>query len=81
MNSNSQPALITDRVPPELFFITSAIFHYVGPAFAVLLFAHVAPPGVAWLRITSAAVIFAVWLRPTQILNARVVKFSVQFDY
>jgi hypothetical protein len=24
---------------------------------------------------------FAVWLRPTQILNARVVKFSVQFDY
>ena len=24
---------------------------------------------------------FAVWQRPTQILNARVVKFSVQFDY
>jgi hypothetical protein len=24
---------------------------------------------------------FAVWLRPTQILNARQVKFSVQFDY
>jgi hypothetical protein len=24
---------------------------------------------------------FAVWRRPTQILNARVVKFSVQFDY
>ena len=24
---------------------------------------------------------FAVWLRPTQILNARTVKFSVQFDY
>jgi len=24
---------------------------------------------------------FAVWMRPTQILNARLVKFSVQFDY
>jgi hypothetical protein len=24
---------------------------------------------------------FAVWRRPTQILNARVIKFSVQFDY
>jgi hypothetical protein len=24
---------------------------------------------------------FAVWQRPTQILNARVLKFSVQFDY
>jgi hypothetical protein len=24
---------------------------------------------------------FAVWMRPTQILNARMVKFSVQFDY
>jgi hypothetical protein len=24
---------------------------------------------------------FGAWLRPTQILNARVIKFSVQFDY
>ena len=24
---------------------------------------------------------FATWLRPTQILNARQIKFSVQFDY
>jgi inner membrane transporter RhtA len=47
-----------------VFFIASALFHYVGPAFAVLLFAHVGPPGVAWLRITSAALIFAVWQRP-----------------
>ncbi len=28
------------------------------------LFAHVAPLGVAWLRIASAAVIFALWRRP-----------------
>jgi inner membrane transporter RhtA len=42
----------------------SAIFHYLGPAFAVLLFAHVSVLGVAWLRIASAAAVFAVWRRP-----------------
>ena len=52
------------RIPPELYFVTSALFHYIGPAFAVLLFSHVGPLGVAWLRISSAAVIFAVWRRP-----------------
>jgi inner membrane transporter RhtA len=51
-------------VPPEAFFICSAIFHYLGPAFAVLLFARVDVLGVAWLRITSAAVVFAFWKRP-----------------
>jgi inner membrane transporter RhtA len=53
-----------DRVPPQGYFVVSAVFHYLGPAFAVLLFAHVAPLGVAWLRIASAAVIFALWRRP-----------------
>jgi inner membrane transporter RhtA len=52
------------RLPPHAFFVVSAVFHYLGPAFAVLLFARVEPLGVAWLRIASAAVIFAVWLRP-----------------
>jgi inner membrane transporter RhtA len=52
------------RTPPQLFFVVSAAFHYLGPAFAVLLFAHIAPLGVAWLRIASAAVVFAVWRRP-----------------
>lgn len=52
------------RVPPQLYFVVSAVFHYLGPAFAVLLFAQVAPLGVAWLRIASAAVVFAVWRRP-----------------
>ncbi len=51
-------------VPPEAFFICSAIFHYLGPAFAVLLFAKVDVLGVAWLRIASAAVVFAFWKRP-----------------
>jgi inner membrane transporter RhtA len=51
-------------VPPQTFFVGSAIFHYLGPAFAVLLFARVDVVGVAWLRIASAAVIFACWRRP-----------------
>src|SRR6266568_6872811 len=51
-------------IPPEMFFICSAIFHYLGPAFAVLLFAKVDVLGVAWLRIASAAVVFAFWKRP-----------------
>ena len=43
---------------------TSAVFHYLGPAFAVLLFGRVEPLGVAWLRIASAAAVFALWRRP-----------------
>jgi inner membrane transporter RhtA len=52
------------RVPPHVYFIVSAVFHYLGPSFAVLLFARVEPLGVAWLRIASAAIIFALWRRP-----------------
>jgi inner membrane transporter RhtA len=51
-------------VPPHLYFVVSAIFHYLGPAFAVLLFARVDVLGVAWLRIASATLIFALWRRP-----------------
>ena len=50
--------------PPHAFFVGSAIFHYLGPAFAVLLFARVEPLGVAWLRIAAAGVVFALWRRP-----------------
>jgi inner membrane transporter RhtA len=56
-----------DRVPPQAYFVVSAVFHYLGPAFAVLLFARVAVLGVAWLRIASAALIFAAWRRPWRI--------------
>jgi len=52
------------RVPPHLYFVASAVFHYLGPAFAVLLFGAIAPLGVAWLRIASAAAVFALWRRP-----------------
>jgi len=53
-----------DRVPPHLYFVVSAVFHYLGPAFAVLLFARVDVLGVAWMRIASAALVFALWRRP-----------------
>lgn len=56
-------------VPPHLYFIVSALFHYLGPSFAVLLFARVDVLGVAWLRIASAAVIFALWRRPWRTLE------------
>lgn len=54
----------TLRVPPHLFFVGSAIFHYLGPSFAVLLFPAVGVLGVAWLRIASAALVFAPITRP-----------------
>ena len=54
----------SDRIPPHLYFVVSAVFHYLGPAFAVLLFARVPVLGVAWLRIASAALVFSVWRRP-----------------
>jgi inner membrane transporter RhtA len=59
-----------NRIPPHAYFLVSAVFHFLGPAFAVLLFAEVAPLGVAWLRIVTAAVIFALWRRPWRILPA-----------
>jgi inner membrane transporter RhtA len=75
---------LVDATPPQLFFVGSAIFHYLGPSFAVLLFARVDPLGVAWLRIASAGVIFAAWRRPWRALrvcgaNARrlVIAFGV----
>jgi inner membrane transporter RhtA len=59
-----------DRTPPHVYFLGSAVFHYLGPAFAVLLFARVDVLGVAWLRIASAAAVFAVWRRPWRVLRA-----------
>jgi inner membrane transporter RhtA len=57
-------------ISPEIFFLGSAIFHYLGPAFAVLLFARLDPLGVAWLRIASAAAVFAIWKRPWRLFRA-----------
>ncbi len=51
-------------MPPHGYFVVSAVFHYLGPAFAVLLFTSVPVLGVAGLRIASAAILFAAWRRP-----------------
>lgn len=59
-----------DRVPPHLWFVTSAVFHYLGPSFAVLLFSRVGVLGVAWFRIASAAALFAVATAPWRLLRA-----------
>ena len=58
------PRALTDRVPPHAFFLVSAVFHYLGPSFAVLLFVRLEPTGVAWLRIATAGAAFALWRRP-----------------
>ncbi|WP_433174652.1 EamA family transporter [Actinoallomurus sp. CA-150999] len=67
MRTDSRPEAVTRRratVPAWSYFAGSAVFHYLGPSFAVLLFARVGPLGVAGLRIWSAAILFAVWRRP-----------------
>jgi inner membrane transporter RhtA len=62
---------VVHRAPPQLYFLVSAVFHYLGPAFAVLLFARIGVLGVAWLRIMSAALIFATWRRPWHTFSAQ----------
>jgi len=57
------------RVPPQAWFAVSAVFHYLGPSFAVLLFPAVGVLGVAWLRIASAALVFAPVTRPWRTLR------------
>src|SRR3989440_12407948 len=58
---------VADKIPPHMYFFVSAVFHYLGPAFAVLLFAQVSVLGVAWFRIASAALVFMVWRRPWRV--------------
>ena len=55
---------IAEAVPPHAWFGVSAVFHYLGPSFAVLLFPAVGVLGVAWFRIASAALVFVPIPRP-----------------
>ncbi|TAM94906.1 MAG: EamA family transporter [Rhizobiaceae bacterium] len=67
------PSITFDKaagiVPAPAWFGVSAVFHYLGPSFAVLLFPAVGVFGVAWFRIASAALIFAPVTRPWQIFR------------
>ena len=58
-------------MPPHAWFVGSAVFHYLGPAFAVLLFVRVGPLGTAWLRIAAAALVLAAWRRPWGLVRDR----------
>jgi inner membrane transporter RhtA len=59
---------IARAVPPQAWFAVSAVFHYLGPSFAVLLFPVVGVVGVAWMRIAFAAFVFAPVTRPWRTL-------------
>src|ERR671916_906 len=63
---------LAQRLPAHAYFVGSAVFHYLGPAFAVLLFARVGPLGTAWLRIAAAALVLCAWRRPWTLLRRRV---------
>ena len=69
--TTTAPVPLTERVPPHAYFVGSAIFHYLGPAFAVLLFARVGPLGTGWLRIAAAALVLCAWRRPWRLLRRR----------
>jgi inner membrane transporter RhtA len=70
VTTSSAPPQRTGVTPPALgAVVLGATFHYLGPSFAVLLFAHVTAPGVAWLRLASAAVVLVVWRRPWTVLG------------
>jgi inner membrane transporter RhtA len=53
-----------DRVPAPALFVASGLAQYGGAALAVGLFAVIASPTVAWLRIAVAAVVLLAWRRP-----------------
>jgi inner membrane transporter RhtA len=57
------------QLPPQSFFLVSAVFHYLGPSLAVLLFARLDVLGVAWLRIVSAAAVLVLWRRPWRLIG------------
>lgn len=60
---------IAAATPPHAWFIVSAVFHYLGPSFAVLLFPAVGVLGVAWFRVVTAALVFAPLTAPWNTLR------------
>jgi len=62
------PTALASTLPPHVWFCVSALFHYLGPAFAVLLFSQVGVLGMTWLRIATAALVFAPLTRPWHVL-------------
>jgi len=61
---HQRPGPVLDRVPAPALFVVSGLSQYLGAAVAVGLFAVLAPPTIAWLRIAVAAVVLLAWRRP-----------------
>jgi inner membrane transporter RhtA len=53
-------ARLLTRLPPESLFVTSGVSMYAGASIAVVLFAQLAPAGVAWWRVLGAGAIIVV---------------------
>lgn len=47
------------RLPPTSFFLVSAVFHYLGPSLAVLLFVHISVLGLARMTVSQRWVLLA----------------------
>ncbi len=56
-----------DRVPAPALFVTSGLTLYAGAALAVGLFAAIAAPTVAWLRMVVAALVLVAVSRPWRV--------------
>ncbi len=54
-------------LPAQWLFVLGAVAQYLGSSLAVLLFDVVPAPGLAWLRVISAAAALAAWRRPWRI--------------
>ena len=80
-NRREPAPVLATRTPPQAYFVVSAVFHYLGPAFAVLLFARVDVLGVAWLRVATAALLFVMYVVDHPRLLRRVRRQIVTLDH
>lgn len=64
MPVSPSPRAVVARTPAPGLFVFSGLAQYLGAALAVGLFADLAAPAVAWLRVLVAALVLVVWRRP-----------------
>ncbi|MEM6901105.1 MAG: hypothetical protein AAF583_15220 [Pseudomonadota bacterium] len=57
---------LSEAVPSHAWFGMSAVFHYLGSAFTVLLFPVVGVLGAAWFRIASFAMVLVPITKPSR---------------
>ena len=61
---HASPGRLVAAVPAPGLFIASGLTQYAGAAVAIGLFSVIPAAGVAWLRLTAAAVVLILWRRP-----------------